>query len=214
MKSIFTTRRKNTSAESVLSFRRDVGMTYLDVMIPTKTGRNKAKITMTSCHKGECVESELLDKIKEVKITSDKGISVDIETPHEFTVLFNGKPNCKEEGDHLACTTGDFVEKSIEASGELVASFETDVIELKNIPYRTVMFIETIYENANNHWYFNNMKDDVHEINIPPEKIKEVVINLRHPMLTSARIHLKEKMKCEVLADAEWIRERRKLYCL
>jgi len=214
MKSIFIPQRTPTNAEGGLSFRREVPMSYLDVMIPTKTGRNQAQTFMAACYKDKCIENRLIPTIKEVIVSSEDGIAVDIESPHEMTFLFDGKPECEYKGDKILCKTGKPITRDFDPNGEFVDSFETDKIELKNIPYRDLFFVETIMENASNHWYFKNMKDDVYEINITPEKITEVKINLRHPMLTSAQITLNEKNKCEVLADAEWIRERRKLYCL
>lgn len=195
-----------------LGFGRIFPVNYLDVFFPTTTDAYIAETLKKLCEGGRCSE-DYIEGLKEIKVSSDKGITVDIQTPHEMTFRFKGDHKCENGKERMMCKLGEPVEKPIDIRGEFVISFVTDNIALKNIPYRDSYFFETPLENWTNHWYMNNMVDTIHEINISPEKIKEVELNLRHPSLLGAKIKLKEKTRCVILADPKMIRERRKLYC-
>lgn len=188
-------------------------MNYIGLIIPLKNDRERAVCSITTCIDDKCKTSMLDKNTRNVYIKSKKGLSIDINDPHVMKFAFKGDVIKKRIKNGFVYNIGDPVQNEMNGNGEFVSDFSAKEVELNNLPLRDTFLFDAFAENINNHWYFHNMMDDIHEINIPAKFIKEVNLNLNHPMLTTATVKLDRKRSCKVTADHEWINERRKLYC-
>lgn len=201
-----------------LSFKRDYFPDLLSIIIPSKY-QERARVVMKECDGNRCERWSIGRDVKEVAVRSENGLMIDIEKPHEFRFSFEGDHHCEKKDDKIICDLGDPVGKKAYLGGELEGKRTTDVMKLHNLPVRYTFMFKAPIENLNNHWYMDDLMfhNSVNEINIEPEKVKDVTMNLRHPMLLSANIHFEKKTQCDLLAEPKGfanIREWRKLNCL
>ena len=198
-----------------ISFGRDHALDLLSIMVPTKKSPRAASI-VSECWDDSCEIKDLSKDLRVITITSDEGLSIDIEKPHEMSFSFKGTHECNVEGTHMTCKLGEPIREPFLPKGEFVGSFKASELKLHNIPKRrgdSFVIFNTQLENRNNHWYMDGMMNDLNEIHISPDLVKSVRFSLHHPMLTTAKIGFSGEGECTILADPKGIREKRKLYC-